>query len=104
MSILNNGYLERRPTHPGEVLREEYLGDYGLTVKSLAEAVGVSRQTVNELLGERRALSPEMAIRLSALFGTTPEYWLNLQRSVDLWDLGSALSEEIGRIKPIRAV
>ena len=62
--------LERiiHPTHPGEMLREDFMPDYDLTVAGLAAALGVSRQTVNELLRERRALSPEMALRLSQLF------------------------------------
>ena len=64
MSIANTGGMRRRPTHPGEMLREDFLPDYGLTVAGLADALGVSRQTVNELLRERRALSPEMALRL----------------------------------------
>ena len=70
MSIANTGEMRRRPTHPGEMLREDFLPDYGLTVAGLAEALGVSRQTVNELLRERRALSPEMALRLSRCSAT----------------------------------
>jgi len=62
----------------------------------------VSRQTVNELLRERRAVSPEMALRLSRLFGTTPEFWLNLQRSVDLWDAEATIKDDMRRIKPLR--
>jgi len=57
--------------------------DYDLTVAGMADALGVSRQTVNELLRERRALSPEMALRLSQLFGNSAEFWLNAQRAVD---------------------
>src|SRR3970282_80587 len=63
MSIPNTRERKIRPTHPGEMLREDFLPDYGLTVSSFAKAVGVSRQTVNELLRERRAVSPEMALR-----------------------------------------
>jgi addiction module HigA family antidote len=59
--------------------------DYNLTTTGLAEKLGISRQTVNELLLERRAVSPTMALRLSRLFGNTPEFWLNAQRAVDLW-------------------
>lgn len=59
MSIPNTTGLKRRPTHPGEMLREDFLPDYGLTVASLAQAVGVSRQSINDLLRERRAVSPE---------------------------------------------
>ena len=101
MSIPNETQMERRPTHPGEVLREDFMPDYDLTVTNLAEALGVSRQTVNELLRERRALSPEMALRLSALFGNSPEFWLNLQRAVDLWDAQAAVKDDVRRIKPL---
>jgi addiction module HigA family antidote len=86
MSIPNKRERKVRPTHPGEMLREDFLPDYGLTVSSFAKALGVSRQSVNELLRERRAVSPEMALRLSRLFGNTPEFWLNAQHAVDLWD------------------
>ncbi len=76
MGIVKNS-IKRRPSHPGEMLREDFLPDYGLTVSGLADAIGVSRQTVNELLRERRSVSPEMALRLSRLFGNSPEFWLN---------------------------
>jgi addiction module HigA family antidote len=102
MSIPNTRLMKRRPTHPGEMLREDFLPDYGLTVASLAEAVGVSRQSVNELLRSRRALSPEMAIRFGRLFGNSPEFWLNAQRAVDLWDAAEALRDEVARIKPLQ--
>ena len=83
MSIANTG-IKRKPTHPGEMLREDFLPDYELTVSSLAAELGVSRQSINELLHERRAVSPEMSIRLSRLFGNSAEFWLNAQRAVDL--------------------
>ena len=102
MSIPITNELERRPTHPGEMLREDFMPDYDLTVAGLADALGVSRQTVNELLRERRALSPEMALRLSRLFGNSAEYWLNAQRAVDLWDASRAIREQIANIKPLR--
>lgn len=102
MSIPNTGRRKVRPTHPGEMLREDFLQDYGLTVAGLARALGVSRQTMNELLRERRALSPEMAIRLSRLFGNSPEFWLNAQRALDLWNAARVLKTRVGRIKPLR--
>ncbi|MBU2601669.1 MAG: HigA family addiction module antidote protein [Actinobacteria bacterium] len=101
MSIKNTGLMTRRPTHPGEMLREDFLPDYGLTVSALAEAVGVSRQSINELLRGRRAVSPEMALRLSKLFGNSPEFWLNVQRAVDLWDAAQAIKDDVARIKPL---
>ena len=102
MPIPNSARLKRRPTHPGEMLREDFMPDYGLTVAGLAAALGVSRQTVNELLRERRAVSPEMALRLSRLFGNSAEFWLNLQRAVDLWEAEAAIKDEVRRIKPLR--
>jgi addiction module HigA family antidote len=102
MSIPNSRPRERRPIHPGEILREEYLPEYGLSVAGLARAAGVSRQSVNELLRERRSLSPEMAVRLATLFGTSAEYWLNMQRNVDLWDAVVHLQDEMSRIQPLR--
>ncbi len=101
MSIPNTR-KEVRPIHPGEMLREDFLPDYGLTVAGLATALGVSRQTVNELLRERRATSPEMALRLSRLFGNAPEFWLNAQRAVDLWVAASAIGSEVERIEPLK--
>jgi addiction module HigA family antidote len=102
MGITNTG-IDRRPSHPGEMLREDFLPDYGLTVAQLAEAVGVSRQSVNELLRERRAVSPDMALRLARLFGNSPEFWLNAQRAVDLWDTAQVIEKDVARIKPLSA-
>ena len=101
MSIPNTGHMTRRPTHPGEMLREDFLPDYGLTVTSLANAIGVSRQSINELLRGRRAVTPEMALRLSTLFGNSPEFWLDAQRAVDLWDAAQAIKDEVDRITPL---
>jgi addiction module HigA family antidote len=83
------------------MLREDFLPDYGLTVSGLAQAMGVSRQTVNELLRERRSVSPEMALRLSRLFGNSPDFWMNAQRAVDLWDAAQEIGPDVERIKPL---
>ena len=85
MAIPNTNKREIAPTHPGEMLREDFMPDFNLTTMALAEKLEVSRQTVNELLLERRAVSPNMALRLSRLFGNTPEFWLNAQQACDLW-------------------
>ena len=102
MSVPNTRQMKRRPTHPGEMLREDFMPEYGLTVAGLAAAVGVSRQSINELLRGRRAVSPEMALRLSRLFGNAPEFWLNAQRAVDLWDAAQSIMGDMARIKPLR--
>lgn len=103
MSIPNKKERKVRPTHPGEMLREDFLPDYSLTVSSFAKALGVSRQTVNELLRERRAVSPEMALRLSRLFGNSPEFWLNAQRTVDLWEAAKKIKGKVHHISPLNA-
>jgi addiction module HigA family antidote len=102
MNVPNTVQRKIRPTHPGETLREDSLPDYGLTISSLAEALGASRQTIKELLRGRRAVSPEMALRLSRLFGNSAEFWLDAQRAVDLWDAAQAIKTEVRRIKPLR--
>ena len=74
MSIKNVEKRKIRPTHPGEMLREDFMPDYGLTATSLTTTIGVSRQTINELLKERRSISPTMALRLSRLFGNSAQF------------------------------
>ena len=101
MSIPNITGLKRKPTHPGEMLREDFLPDYGLTVSSLAAAIGVSRQSINEIVRERRSVSPEMALRLARLFGNSPEFWLNAQRAVDLWEATQVIESDVARIQPL---
>ena len=93
--------MKRRPTHPGEMLREDFLPDYGLTASGFAKSIGVSRRTVNELLHERRGVSARMALFLSRFFGNSPEFWLNAQRNVDLWDALQRNRKKIDRIIPV---
>lgn len=74
----------RAPTHPGEVLSEEFLKPLGITQVALAEHLGVPVQRVNELIRGKRGVTPETAWLLAGAFGTTPEFWLNLQANHDL--------------------
>lgn len=103
MSIPNKRARKVRPTHPGMMLREDFLVEYGLTVSGFARSLRVSRQTVNELLQERRAVSPEMALRLSRLFGNSPEFWLNAQREIDLWEASRNIKGQLNHISPLTA-
>lgn len=73
------------PPHPGEIIKELCLDPLGLSVTEAAEALGVSRKTLSTILNGRAGISPEMAIRLSKAFGTTPESWMNQQAQYDLW-------------------
>ncbi len=103
MTISNTIKREISPTHPGEMIREDFMSDYGLTTTSLANALGVSRQTINELLREKRAISPPMALRLSRLFKNSPEFWLNAQHALDLWESEKRFSTELEKIDPLNA-
>ena len=103
MAIANKISRQIPPTHPGEMLREDFMPDYGLSATSLASALGVSRQTVNELLRERRSITPVMALRLSRLFGNSPEFWLNAQHSRDLWESEQRYQKELAGIDPLNA-
>jgi len=78
---------KRKPTHPGELLREEVLPALKMTQTEFAKRLGVSRLSVSELLLEKRALSPDMAIRVGRLTNTTPESWLRMQEALNLWEL-----------------
>ena len=93
---------KRRPTHPGEILREDVLPALNITQGEFAKQLGVSRLTVSELLREKRAVSPDMALRLARLLNTTPESWLNMQQAVDLWELRRARTGRYARIKPVK--
>ncbi|MCI0443855.1 HigA family addiction module antitoxin [bacterium] len=103
MSISNTKERAIRPTHPGEMLREDFLPDYGLTIAAFAKKIGVSRQTVNDLIRERRAVSPKMALLLSRLFGNSAQFWLNAQSAFDLWKAAKSIKRKINRISPLNA-
>lgn len=76
---------KRQPTHPGGILKRDYLEALPLTVSEAASALGVSRKTLSKIINERGPVTTDMALRLSRAFGTSPELWLNLQRNYDLW-------------------
>jgi len=93
----------RTPTHPGEILREEFRLPYGLTQAYVAEALHVSYKTVNAIENGRQVITPEMAVRLGRLFKTTPEVWINLQTAFDLWQVENGKhSKDIHKIRPLR--
>jgi len=77
---------KRRPTHPGAILREDVLPALEMAQVRFAELLGLSRLTVSQLLHEHRALSPDMAMRLEKLLGTSADSWLRMQEAVELWE------------------
>jgi addiction module HigA family antidote len=93
---------KRRPTHPGELLREETLPAARLTQSELAARLGVSRRAVNDLIHERRPVTPDLAHRLSRVLNTTPEFWLRLQEAVNIWETLQANREKYDQLKPLR--
>ncbi len=77
--------ITRKPTHPGEIIKADYMEPLRLTVTALAERLGVSRKTLSTIINEHAGVTPDMALRLSRAFSTSPELWLNLQQAYDLW-------------------
>ena len=77
---------ERRPTHPGAVLREDTLPEINLTADALADVLGISRQILTEILNERAPVTADIAHRIGRAFGMSPEIWLRMQQAVDLYD------------------
>ena len=78
--------LKRKPTHPGHILKEDYLEPLNLTISELSRALGTSRKTLSKIVNGRGSVTPEMALKLAKAFDTSPEFWLNLQRNYDLWE------------------
>ncbi len=92
--------MRRQPTHPGKIIKEDYLKPLSLTISELASALGISRKTLSKIINERGSITPDMALRLSRAFDTTPDFWLNLQKNYDLWQ-AEHTSNEWQRVKPI---
>lgn len=91
----------RRPTHPGEVFLEDFLTPLGITQKEAAERLRISYPRMNEIVNGKRTVTPDTALRLGRFTGTEPEFWLNLQQAVDLWDaMHSEDAAELREIQP----
>lgn len=95
---------DREPTHPGEMLLQEFLLPLGMTQRDLATAIQVRFQRVNEVVRGRRGVSPSTALRLTSFIGTSPDLWINLQLRWDLYHAGRAEAEQIESIRPHEVV
>jgi len=88
-----------RPIHPGEVLREEFLAPLGLSAHALSQALRIPASRVNDIVRERRSVTPDTALRLARHFGTTAQFWINLQASYDLKiamrEAGARINKEV---------
>jgi addiction module HigA family antidote len=94
--------LRRRPTHPGAILREDFVEPLGISQTELAGKLRTTFRTVNEILNEKRSISPDMALRLARFFGTSEELWLNLQDQYDLYRARQKSKDLLTKIKPYR--
>ncbi len=93
--------LKRAPTHPGEILKADFLSPLGITQVELAKALKTSFRTVNEILNEKRSISPDMALRLARYFGTSADVWIGLQTDYDLYWAKMKSKKTIDEIKPL---
>jgi addiction module HigA family antidote len=95
---------KRKPTHPGALLREDVLPALKMTQTEFAQLLGVSRLTVSELINEKRAMSPTMAVRIATLFNTSAESWLLMQQALDLWEVRQhvAAAKSVKPLSPTR--
>lgn len=82
---------KRAPTSPGEILNEEFIKPLGLTQKQLADHLGCDVKVINRIINRRTRVTPEMALKLGAALRTSPEFWLNAQKAVDLYDAAAAM-------------
>jgi addiction module HigA family antidote len=92
----------RQPTHPGEMLREEFLEPMNLTQKQLADSIQVPYQRINEIVSGKRGVTPSTALRLAKYFGMSPDFWLNLQIKLDLYSAQQKEKEVLTRIKQMK--
>ncbi len=90
----------RPPTHPGEVLLEEFLNPMALSQRNLAQAIDVPYQRINEIVNGRRGITPSTALRLAQFFGMSPDFWMNLQQRWDLYHAQQDEAQSLQKIKP----
>jgi addiction module HigA family antidote len=91
--------LVERPTSPGEILLEEFMKPSGISQSMLARVINVSYRRINEIILGKRAITPDTAFRLAAYFGTTPEFWINAQNAVDMFDTVQIYGSDYQKIK-----
>ncbi len=91
----------RKPTPPGEILKYEFLEPLNMTQQQLADALGITRVRINEIISGKRSITPDTAFRLAKFFKTTPDFWLIMQLNVEMWDTLRQHSREYERIESI---
>ena len=94
----------REPTHPGDMLLAEFLEPMGITQRELADAIHVPYQRVNEIINQKRGVTPSTALRLAKYFGVSEDFWLSLQLRCDLYKARKTEAQDIKAIRPVRNV
>jgi len=95
-------HIEKKAVHPGEVLRERFMSQFGLTINRVAHDLGVPVTRIAEIVNECRSITPEMALRLARYLGTTPEFWLNLQMEYILQRTRAEMGDMLSSVQPLR--
>ena len=95
--------LHRAPLHPGEILREQFMADFGVSINQVARDLRVPPTRIGEIVNERRAITPDTALRLARYFGTSAEFWINLQSAYDLDLARTAMPQIEADVRPIAA-
>jgi len=91
----------RRPIHPGEILKYEFLEPLNMTQQQLADAIGVTRVRINEIILGKRAITPDTAFRLGKFLNTTPDFWIGMQIDLDMWDTLQKFKDEYEKIHSV---
>ena len=92
-----------RPVHPGEILREEFLGPFDMSANRLAQVLGIPTNRITEIVGERRNVTADTALRLARAFGTSAEFWMNLQKAYELRVAENEIGPALKKIKRLRS-
>lgn len=90
--------IQRPPTHPGAILREDVLPELGISISAFAEAVQSSRQTIHKILAEKKGITPEMALKIGKFIGNGPGIWLRMQQNYDLFVVERAIADKLDQI------
>jgi len=96
--------LQREPTHPGEILKEEFLEPLDITQTKLAKDLNTSFRAINELINQKRGITVEMALKLAKYFNTTAQMWLNLQNEYDLYKVAKKRQDALGKIEVCKKI
>ena len=96
--------LNRPPTHPGEILREDVLPSLGMSISEAARQLGISRQQLHRILASTHPITPQMALRIGKFAGNGPGLWLRMQQNYDIWHADRQMKEELSKIKTVSKV